>query len=153
MAGPAYIKGDFWRICEECGFKKRASETMKRWDGLYVCREDFEERHPQDFVKGRADIQTVPDPRPESVAATIGPLTTTVSAAANPGATSISVASSVRFLAADHIGILLDSGDEYRVIIQDVPDSTSLTIAAGLPGGVSSGASVVNYSAVSVPSL
>lgn len=68
-----YIRGDFWRICEVCGFKCRSSETSKRWDGLIVCREDFEPRHPQDFVRGRKDRQNVPDPRPEPTDVFIGP--------------------------------------------------------------------------------
>ena len=62
---PYYKPGDFWRICDVCGFRYRASETKKRWDGMIVCDEDFEQRHPQDFVRGVADRQRVPDPRPE----------------------------------------------------------------------------------------
>mgnify|MGYP003490115036 CR=1 FL=1 len=68
-----YIPGDFWRICEVCGFRYRASETSKRWDGLFVCREDFETRHPQDFVRGRTDRINVPNPRPEPPDVFIGP--------------------------------------------------------------------------------
>ena len=68
-----YIRGDFWRICDVCGFKCRSSETSKRWDGLIVCREDFETRHPQDFVRGRLDRQNVPDPRPEPADVFIDP--------------------------------------------------------------------------------
>ena len=60
-----YIPGNFWRVCDVCGFYTRASDSSKRWDGLMVCRADFEERHPQDFVRGRVDRQNVPDPRPE----------------------------------------------------------------------------------------
>ena len=73
-----YIRGDFWRICDVCGFKCRASETSKRWDGLMVCREDFEPRHPQDFVRGRLDRQNVPDPRPEPADVFIDPSETIV---------------------------------------------------------------------------
>lgn len=61
-----YIPGDFYRICDVCGFKVRASETSKRWDGLMVCKADWEPRHSQDFVRGRRDKQTVPNPRPEA---------------------------------------------------------------------------------------
>jgi hypothetical protein len=61
----SYRPGDFKRCCDVCGFDFPASRTQKRWDGLWVCREDFEERHPQDFVRGRADRQRVPSPRPE----------------------------------------------------------------------------------------
>lgn len=60
----AYIPGDHWVICDVCGFKYRASATRKRWDGLRVCRADYEERHPQDRVRGRKDVQAVHDPRP-----------------------------------------------------------------------------------------
>jgi hypothetical protein len=68
-----YVRGDFWRICEVCGFKTRASQTTRRWDGLFVCFEDFETRHPQDFVRGRIDRQNVPNPRPEPPDVFIGP--------------------------------------------------------------------------------
>lgn len=61
-----YRPGDFWRICDRCGFRKRASETTKDWDGLYVCREDFDGKHPQDSVRARADRQRVKDPRGEA---------------------------------------------------------------------------------------
>lgn len=30
-----------------------------------VCRYDFEKRHPQDFVRGKTDHQSVPWARPE----------------------------------------------------------------------------------------
>lgn len=69
----AYIPGDFKRVCDRCGSIFRSSQTLKTWDGLWVCREDFESRHPQDFVRGRKDIQNVPDPRPESADVFIGP--------------------------------------------------------------------------------
>lgn len=73
MSTPGYIPGDFWRMCSRCGFQFRASETFRTWDNLYVCREDFETRHPQDFVRGRKDRQNVPDPRPEPSDVFIGP--------------------------------------------------------------------------------
>jgi hypothetical protein len=59
-----YRPGDYRVICDRCGRKRYASETRKEWNGLLVCREHFEARHPQDFVRGRADDQTVSDPRP-----------------------------------------------------------------------------------------
>lgn len=60
-----YRPGDFYRSCERCGKKTRSSHTAKEWNNLIVCFECFEERQPQDFVRGRRDIQNVPDPRPE----------------------------------------------------------------------------------------
>lgn len=149
----SYVPGDFWRICDRCGFKKRASQTYKTWDGLYVCYEDFETRHPQDFVRGRKDHQNVTDPRPEPVANVIGPLTTSVSAAASAGATTFSVESSVRFSATDNIGVMLDSGEVQRLIVLSLPTSTSIQTTTGLRGGVSIGNIVINYSAVSEPDI
>lgn len=143
-----YISGDFWRICDHCGNKKRASQTFRTWDGLYVCSEDFETRHPQDFVRGRKDNQNVPNARPEPLDNVGGPLLTNVSVAAAVGATTFSVSSSVRFLAADRIGVFLDSGNVEPHIIQSIPSSTSIHITAPLGGNVSVGNVVIDYSAV-----
>lgn len=145
----AYISGDFWRICEVCGFKCRSSQTFRRWDGLFVCEADFETRHPQDLVRGRKDNQNVPDPRPEPVDTIIGPLQTTISVAATTGTATISVASSVRFLAADHIGVILNDGNVERHVILSIPSATSIEMTNGLGGAVSIGNVVINYSAVS----
>lgn len=61
----AYIPGDYYVLCDECGFKVRSSQTRRRWDNKRVCLKDWETRHPQDFVRGRHDRQRVPNPRPE----------------------------------------------------------------------------------------
>lgn len=60
-----YIPGDFWRICDRCGRRYRQSKMLKTWDGLWVCKSDWESRHPQEFVIGKIDKQSVPEPRPE----------------------------------------------------------------------------------------
>ncbi len=61
-----FKKGDFNRICDRCGLKRKASETRKEWTGLIVCADEcFETRHPQEFVRGKRDKQRVPMPRPE----------------------------------------------------------------------------------------
>jgi hypothetical protein len=56
--------GDWFAICDECGFKFHASKLRKRWDGLMVCPEDFELRHPQDFARVVPDNPTPPWIRP-----------------------------------------------------------------------------------------
>ena len=61
----AYIAGDHYVICDVCGFKKRRSETRKRWDNLIVCHADWEERHPQDTIKPGRPSRPIRDPRPE----------------------------------------------------------------------------------------
>lgn len=153
MSDPAYIPGDFWRICDRCGFKKRASQTFQTWDGLYVCAEDFETRHPQDFVRGRLDNQSVPNARPAPTVNVIGPLTTAISAAAAAGSQTFSVDSSVRFLAADNIGVMLDGGNMERHIILSIPTATSIQVTTPLGGAVSVGNVVIDYSAVSTADI
>jgi hypothetical protein len=58
--------GDYNAICDSCGRKFKASTMRKRWDGLFVCHEDFEYKHPQLSLKVQGDKQQVPIPRPES---------------------------------------------------------------------------------------
>ncbi len=153
MSGPSYVAGDFWRICDRCGFKFRSSQTYRTWDGLYVCREDFETRHPQDFVRGRRDNQAVPNPRPEPLFTTIGPLLTRISVAGVAGDTTINVESSVRFLPGDHIGVFTNDGSVQRVIIMSIPSPTSITVTEPIGGAMSIGNVVINYSAVSEPDI
>lgn len=52
-------------ICDRCGFERPLIALRKEWTGLKVCSECWEPRHPQDFVKGVPDKQSVPDPRPD----------------------------------------------------------------------------------------
>lgn len=67
MSGADYLRDGDWNfICDQCGFKGKASDGVKQWDGLYVHRTCADPRHPQDFVRGRRDKQTVPWSRPQS---------------------------------------------------------------------------------------
>lgn len=47
--------GENWQACPVCGFDYRASDFRRRWDGLMVCKEDWEPRHPQDFLRVSPD--------------------------------------------------------------------------------------------------
>ena len=60
-----WANGGWLVICDACGRKFKESELRKRWDGLMVCRGDWEVRQPQDYVRGVADIQAPPYVRPE----------------------------------------------------------------------------------------
>ena len=65
--GNHYRSGGSYGICDECGMKFRRSELRLRWDKALVCSQDWEPRHPQDFVRGRADKIVPPGPlRPEA---------------------------------------------------------------------------------------
>lgn len=46
----SYAKLFSWNvICAVCRKKIKAEEATKRWDGLIVCSEDNEQRHPLDM--------------------------------------------------------------------------------------------------------
>ena len=54
-ANPDFKSGDNWVECQVCGMDIYASDIRKRWDGVLVCLDDYETRHPQDFVRARKD--------------------------------------------------------------------------------------------------
>jgi len=64
MAGPTasmWWEAGTWNArCSMCGAKRKASELVKNWMGQYRCPSHNEPRHPQDFVRGIPDVQTVP---------------------------------------------------------------------------------------------
>jgi len=64
MSKNYYVSGGFHITCDVCSKKLKAHETYHRWDGFIVCKDDFEQRHPQDFVRARQDKITVPFQRP-----------------------------------------------------------------------------------------
>lgn len=65
MPKPMLKWGDWNAICDICGFRFKASELTKDWQGLMVCKQDYEMRHPQDFLRVRPDNPAVPWSRPE----------------------------------------------------------------------------------------
>jgi len=69
-----YYKVGEWNVtCDVCSKKIKAGEARKRWDGFIVCPDDYEIRHPQDFVKARQDKISVPFTRPIPTDIFIGP--------------------------------------------------------------------------------
>lgn len=57
--------GQHLMICDYSGFAGWSDEMVKTWDGHYVLKQFWEPRHPQDFVRGKVDDQTVEPRRPE----------------------------------------------------------------------------------------
>lgn len=47
-------------LCPVCGFKQEASTMLKRWDGLWVCKKDWETRNILDFFRSRNDSHVLP---------------------------------------------------------------------------------------------
>ena len=72
-----WAPGDWNAVCWECGRKFKASQLIKHWQGYYVCKEHWEPRHPQDFVRGVPDQPTPPwsQPMPADSFVTICSLT------------------------------------------------------------------------------
>jgi hypothetical protein len=59
-----FILGDANAICDRCGFYKYQSQLRKEWTGAMTCKECWDPRHPQDFVKARPERNNVKDARP-----------------------------------------------------------------------------------------
>lgn len=67
MGKSDYFAAGQWNVvCDQCGKKFKSSQIRRQWDGLYVCRKCHDPRHPQDFVKGVVDDQSVPYSRPQT---------------------------------------------------------------------------------------
>jgi hypothetical protein len=55
-----YQDGDWNTVCYQCGFKGKASQMERNWQGYYVHPEHNEPRQTQDFVRGVPDNQIPP---------------------------------------------------------------------------------------------
>ena len=62
IAGSIWQSNNHWVVCDVCGLEYRVEDMRLRWDGAAVCKEDYEPRHPQEFIKGiRDDTSPVGD--------------------------------------------------------------------------------------------
>ena len=57
--------GQWNAVCAMCGRKRKASELVKNWQGMWRCPEHNEPRHPQEYVRAVPDMQTPPWTQPE----------------------------------------------------------------------------------------
>jgi hypothetical protein len=60
----SYKPGSWWIICDRCSTKIRGEEAKHEWTGFIVCKDCFEHRHPQDFIRARKEVITPPFTRP-----------------------------------------------------------------------------------------
>jgi hypothetical protein len=149
-----YKPGSFWRIDDRTGFKVRAEHTRKQWNNIIVRERSFEERQPQDFVRGRRDDQTVPEPRPRQVNQFLGVQTTLTQSTSITGAFSggfspgfeivgafdLAVQSVVGFNVSDQISIQLDNGTTFFTTVASITfDVNVIRTANKLPFPASSG--------------
>ena len=105
-----YRPGSFYRVSDRTGFKVRAEDTIKEWNGQIVERRVFEPRHPQDLVRGVRDHQGVPDPRPDSPDVFVGPVYDTLAAYARAGSYAVKLTTPELLQIGAAIGIMLDNG-------------------------------------------
>jgi hypothetical protein len=60
------ITRDHYIQCDNTGLQVLSSDAKTQWDGLLVWKGQFEERHPQEFVRGVRDDFAVRNARPEA---------------------------------------------------------------------------------------
>ena len=69
---PGYKPGSHWANCSSCGFAFRSEDLRETWDNRWVCDEDWETRHPQDFIYTEEERINVEQPvLPDSTSTTI----------------------------------------------------------------------------------
>lgn len=61
-----YKPGAFNVICDRTGFKIKSTNARDEWNNQTVRRESWEGRHPQDFLRSKADKTAVEGANPES---------------------------------------------------------------------------------------
>ena len=64
MSKTYWESGQWNAICDSCGHKFKAKDLKKRWDGLMVCSQDWETRHPQELIRPIKDMNKLPWTRP-----------------------------------------------------------------------------------------
>lgn len=142
-----YRPGGFYRISDRDGSRRRASDTRKEWTGAIVGKDEFEDRHPQDFVRGKKDNQSVPDARPEAIDHFVGPLKTETAEASIAGDNSIVVADATRFRPGDDIAFYLANGDRVRMTILSIIGN-EFFFDGNLKWNVDVGSAVTNFTAI-----
>jgi hypothetical protein len=62
-----YLHGSWNVICDRCSMKFKSVDIKEEWNGLKVCKDCWEPRHPMDFQKGFKDDPSVPYTRPDGI--------------------------------------------------------------------------------------
>ncbi len=124
-----YFKHGDWNVdCDRCGFKRKVSDCRTTWDNLLVCADTcWEPRHPQDFVKGRLDHQSIPIARPDSQSMS---LETTLSSSLSTYDDTVDMSSVDGVYTGTSLGITLDNGEIQWV---HVTSDSAIVDANGAP--------------------
>ena len=69
---PGYKSGSHWANCDMCDSQFRAEDLKETWDHFWVCEDDYETRHAQDFLRVKEEHIYVDQPiRPSDTSNTI----------------------------------------------------------------------------------
>lgn len=139
-----YVHGSHNVICDRSGFKVKAGQTRLEWNGSRVRLQDWERRHPQDFLRAVSDSQAVDNPRPGATD-TFSETETSLDADELPGQTVISVASTANMVVGISIIIFMDNEIAHLSTIQSFSANDTVTIVDSLPSKASSGNIVIVY--------
>jgi len=55
---PGWRKAGHWVICDRTGMAIREEDSKIEWTGAVVAKEEWEPRHPQDYLRAREDDQS-----------------------------------------------------------------------------------------------
>src|SRR3990167_3255709 len=149
-----YHPGNHYKISDRSGFKLRASETVKEWNGLIVGRNEYEERHPQDFVRAIFDHQAVVDPRPDPAPRTVGPVTTALASEGDPSDTIITVSATEGMVNGDTLRVITESGYVQKTIssmgVGTATGGFHITLTGALNAEAAVGNAVIDISRVTL---
>lgn len=127
-----YRSGDHWVIDDRTGARIRSSDAVQEWNGTIVHREDAEQRHPQEYVRARADRQAARWPvRPEAPDRFIGSRQALTTAAASAGADLVALSSANGFDIGDRVILYLENGSAHITTVSNGADE--ILDEAGLP--------------------
>jgi hypothetical protein len=115
-----YRPGSFYRNDDRTGFKTPAENTVKEWTGRIVRNKSYEPRHPQDFVRGVRDDQSVPDARPRPAPLFTGPSTYLITTPSVAGSSILNVKNTMGLVFADLVIIMLDNGNTFYATVASV---------------------------------
>jgi len=135
-----YIKGDYWMVCDICGFAIRKSRMRETWDGLWVFKQDWEPKHPQLTIRAIPDGQRVPVSRPDRDSIVGETTTKDPGIIINEKSTNKVTLTNVSTLSkGDSVGVTLDDGIVQWLQLSDDPSSDTVYFTEDLWGAVSYG--------------
>lgn len=115
-----YRPGDYYQLDDLSGFKIRASRSRKipggQTGGLIVDPKRWEPQHPQDFVRGVVDDQTVPEPRSRQTNRYM--VVATFATAFSPRQSNLITVDSIEgFTIGDLVAVMLDNGENFYATV------------------------------------